>query len=71
MKGNISMQEAIILFLSIVLIIISLKFLYSMPSDFLKEFEKSCKEEIKRRDEEFERKEKTNENLRKWLFDNK
>ena len=62
------MNEALLIVLSIVGIIIALAVLYSMPSAFLKEFEKSCHETIKKRDKEFEEREKLNKELRKWLF---
>ena len=54
--------------MGIVGIIIGLSVLYSMPSAFLKEFEKSCHETIKKRDKELEEKEKLNRELRKWFF---
>ena len=62
------MNEVILIILSIVGIIIVLSVLYSMPSAFLKEFEKSCHETIKKRDTELEEKEKLNRELRKWFF---
>ena len=62
------MNEVILVILSIVGIIIGLSVLYSMPSAFLKEFEKSCHETIKKRDKELEEKEKLNRELRKWFF---
>ena len=54
------MKEILLVILCIVGIIIALSVLYSMPSAFLKEFEKSCHESIKKKDKELERKEKLN-----------
>ena len=62
------MNDLYIILLCIVLIIIALSVLYSMPSAFLKEFEKSCHEAIKKQDEKFEEKEKLNKALKQWLF---
>lgn len=62
------MKEILLVILCIVGIIIALSVLYSIPSAFLKEFEKSCHESIKKRDKELEEKEKLNRELRKWLF---
>ena len=62
------MNEIILGILGIIAFIISLALLYSMPSAFLKEFEKSCLESIKKRDKELEEKEKINKELRKWLL---
>ena len=62
------MNEVILVVLSIVGIIIALSVLYSIPSAFLKKFEKSCYETIKKRDEELEEKAKLNRELRKWFF---
>ena len=62
------MNEIILIILGIIAFIISLALLYSMPSAFLNEFEKSSLESIKKRDKELEEKEKLNKELRKWLF---
>ena len=62
------MNEIILIILGIIAFIISFALLYSMPSAFLKEFEKSCHEFIKKRDKELEEKEKINKELRKWLL---
>lgn len=62
------MNEVILVVLCIIGTIIALSVLYSMPSAFLKEFEKSCHETIKKRDKELEEKEKLNRELRKWFF---
>ena len=61
-------KEILLMVLCVVGIIIALYVLYSMPSAFLKEFEKACHETIKKRDKELEEKEKLNRELRKWLF---
>lgn len=53
---------------SIIGLIISYCVLCSMPGDFLKAFEESCKESIRKRDEELDEKEKMNKELRRWLF---
>ena len=58
---------ALIIF-SIIGLIISYSVLCSMPGDFLKSFEESCKESIHKRDEELDKKEKMNKELRRWLF---
>lgn len=58
---------ALIIF-SIIGLIISYSVLCSMTGDFLKAFEKSCKESIRKRDEELDEKEKMNKELRRWLF---
>lgn len=58
---------ALIIF-SIIGLIISYSILCSMPRDFLKVFEESCKESIHKRDEELDKKEKMNKELRRWLF---
>ena len=58
---------ALIIF-SIIVLIISYSVLCSMPGDFLKAFEKRCKESIRKRDEELDDKEKMNKELRRWLF---
>ena len=62
------MNEVILILLCIIGVIIALSVLYNIPSAFLKEFEKSCHESIKKRDKEFEEKEKLNKELRKLLF---
>lgn len=62
------MNEVILVVLSIIGMIIALYVLYSMPSAFLKEFEKSCHKEIKKRNKELEEKENLFRELRKWLF---
>ena len=62
------MNEVILVVLCIIGVIIALSILYSMTSAFLKEFEKSCYETIKKRDKEIEEKEKLNREFRKWLF---
>lgn len=59
------MNDIVLIIISIVGIFISLFVLYSMPKDFLKEFEKSCHETIKKRDKELEEKEKFNKKLKK------
>lgn len=58
---------ALIIF-SIIGLIISYSVLCSMPGDLLKVFEESCKESIHKRDEELDKKEKMNKELRRWLF---
>ena len=60
------MNDVVLVILGIIGVIIALSVLYSMPSAFLREFEKSCHESIKKRDKEL--KEKLNRELRKWLF---
>ena len=62
------MNEIILIILGIIAFIISLAMLYSIPSAFLKDFEKNCHEFIKKRDKELEEKEKINKELRKWLL---
>lgn len=62
------MNEIILIVLSIIGILIALYILYSMPRAFLKEFEKSCRETIKKRDEELEEKEKLNRELREHIL---
>ena len=61
------MNEIILIILGVIAFIISLTLLYSIPSAFLKEFEKSCHESIKKRDKDLEE-EKLNKELRKWFF---
>lgn len=58
---------ALIIF-SIIGLIISYSVLCSMPGDFLKAFEGSCKDSIHKRDEEIDKKRETNKELRRWLF---
>ena len=65
------MREILIILGLVGLIIFSLNLLCSMPSDFMKEFEKSCREEIKKRDKEYEEREKRDKALAKWLFGGK
>lgn len=62
------MHEAILIVLCIVGLIIAFYCLYSLPGDFLKEFEKSCCESIEKRNKELEDKEKLYKELRKHLF---
>ena len=62
------MYDIVLFVLCIIGIIIALSVLYSMPYYFLKQFEKSCRDSIKKRDKDLERKEDTNKALRKWLF---
>ena len=62
------MNDIILIVLFIIGVIISLYILYSMPGIFLNEFKKSCNESIKKRDKEFEEKEKLNRELKKWLL---
>lgn len=62
------MNNAILIILSTIGVFIGLAVLYSMPAAFLKEFEKQCYEQVKKRDVELEQKEKLNSELRKWLF---
>lgn len=62
------MNDIILIALCIIITIIALFALYSMPSAFLKEFEKSCHETINKRDRDKELKEKLNKEFRKWLF---
>ena len=63
------MNSVMLSLLGIIGLLITLSVLYSIWSAFLKEFEKSCHESIKKRDKEFE--EKLNKELRKWLFGGK
>lgn len=65
------MNEAILVVLCIIVVVITLGVLYSMPSAFLKEFEKSFHEAINKRDEEFEKRQILNRELRKWFFGSK
>ena len=62
------LNDVILIVTSIIGVIITLYVLYSMPTAFLKEFEKSCHESIEKRNKELEEKEKLNRDLRKWLF---
>lgn len=62
------MNEIFLIILGIIGSIISLCILYSMPRAFLKQFEKSCHDQILKRDKELEEKEKFNRELRKLLF---
>lgn len=62
------MNEIILVVISIIGILITLCILYSMPSAFLKEFEKSCHEVVKKRDKELEEKGELNKEFRKWLL---
>lgn len=64
-------NEILLAILGIVATIGGLSVFYNMPNDFLKEFEKSCRAEIKKRDKEFEEREKMNKELKKWLFGGK
>lgn len=68
MKGDNGMNEVMLVLLGIGGVIISLCVLYSMPSAFLKEFERSCHDAIEKRNKEIEEKEELNKALRKWLF---
>lgn len=67
-NGELIMNDTILIILGIIGVIIALGVLYSMPSAFLKEFEKSCHEAIQKRDKEIEEREKLNKELKKWLF---
>lgn len=62
------MNDIALIIISIIGLIISYSILCSMPRDFLKAFEESCKESIRKRDEELEEKLKLNKELKKWLF---
>ncbi len=65
------MNEVILIILGIVGVFIALCVLYSMPTAFLKEFEKQCHDRIKERDKEIAEREKINNELRKYFFGGK
>lgn len=67
-KRRYSINEIILVVISIIGILITLCILYSMPSAFLKEFEKSYHEVVKKRDKELEEKGELNKEFRKWLL---
>ena len=62
------MNDIVLIILGIISMIIASGVLYSVPSAFLKEFEKGCHEAIQKRDKEIEEREKLNKELRKLLF---
>ena len=57
----------ILVIVGVVFCFIGLKVLSDMPGDFLRSFEESCKESIKKRDEEFEKREKFYKDRSDWL----
>jgi len=67
-EGRVKMNEILLIILGTIGVIISLAVLYSMPTAFLKEFEKQCHDRIKERDKEIEDKKRLYKELRRWLF---
>lgn len=57
-----------LIILSIIVIFIGIVALNCMQENILKNFENSCKESVRKKDENLEKEEQLNENLKKILF---
>ena len=62
------MKEALLIISCIILIIALPSILNCMLRDQLKRFESDCKRIIKEKDEEYNKQEKLNNAIKRWLF---
>lgn len=62
------MNEIMLIIIGILGCIISFGISHRIPGVFLKEFKNGCYKSLKKKDNEFEEREKLNKELRKWFF---
>ena len=66
MKENIEL--VIIVIISIIALVYGFYLLSQMPSEIIKKMDKECKEQLKKRDEEYEKEKEFHNALKEWLF---